>query len=258
MNAYCSRPALGPDGRFHMTWVWRDTPDCATNHDLSYARSADLVHWETGGGEPLKLPLGLQRWRGDRVPGPPQRRQIRRRRAVADAVQQRPWRRHDLARRSDARTGFAAAAAGPLAPCAATNPERNGETEGTGRGLLSRPPTPPRGRPGYERRSGRSLSPRMASARTEPRSAPPRPPAAAGHAPTGQVHALITHGSAFGEQATGTGQTCFGLLSSIDGCHFDISAGGIQGIKSGLPKRYRTHAARGGMAKQVQPKLFWR
>ena len=42
MNAYCSVPRQGPDGRFHMVWVWRDTPDCASNHDLSYARSDDL------------------------------------------------------------------------------------------------------------------------------------------------------------------------------------------------------------------------
>jgi len=60
MNAYCTRPALGPDGRFHMVWVWRDTPDAATNHDLSYARSRDLVHWETSAGRPLKLPITIE------------------------------------------------------------------------------------------------------------------------------------------------------------------------------------------------------
>ena len=45
MNAYCTTPQLGPDGLFHLCWVWRDTPDCATNHDLSYAQPPDLVHW---------------------------------------------------------------------------------------------------------------------------------------------------------------------------------------------------------------------
>ncbi len=60
MNAYCSVPALGPDGRFHMVWVWRNTPDCATTHDLSYARSDDLVHWTDSAGRPLTLPLTLQ------------------------------------------------------------------------------------------------------------------------------------------------------------------------------------------------------
>ena len=37
------RSRAGPDGWWHMVWVWRDTPDAATNHDLSYARSRDLV-----------------------------------------------------------------------------------------------------------------------------------------------------------------------------------------------------------------------
>lgn len=60
MNAYPIGPLQGPDGVFHMTWVWRDTPDAATNHDLSYARSRDLVHWETAAGEPVALPLTLE------------------------------------------------------------------------------------------------------------------------------------------------------------------------------------------------------
>jgi len=42
-----------------MVWVWRDTPDCATNHDLSYARSRDLVNWETAAGEAVDLPMVL-------------------------------------------------------------------------------------------------------------------------------------------------------------------------------------------------------
>ncbi len=57
MNAYAMGPALGPDGYFHLVWVWRDTPDAATNHDLSYARSLDLVHWEDSNGRPVELPL---------------------------------------------------------------------------------------------------------------------------------------------------------------------------------------------------------
>lgn len=58
-NAYPSGPEIGPDKRFHIIWVWRDTPDCATNHDLSYARSPDLIHWETAAGEPVGLPMKL-------------------------------------------------------------------------------------------------------------------------------------------------------------------------------------------------------
>jgi hypothetical protein len=58
-NAYFVGPTLGPDGRFHLAWVWRETPDAETNHDLSYARSHDLVHWEKSDGTPLTLPITL-------------------------------------------------------------------------------------------------------------------------------------------------------------------------------------------------------
>lgn len=56
-NSYPSNPALGPDGYFHMVWVWRATGDAATNSALSYARSKDLVNWETVAGDALTLPL---------------------------------------------------------------------------------------------------------------------------------------------------------------------------------------------------------
>ena len=59
MNAYMSGPVRGPDGLFHMIWVWRDTPDCATNHHLSYARSKDLIHWESAFGGKVNLPLTI-------------------------------------------------------------------------------------------------------------------------------------------------------------------------------------------------------
>lgn len=39
--AYPNSPRYGPDGRLHLTWCWRETPDLATNHDLSYAFSDD-------------------------------------------------------------------------------------------------------------------------------------------------------------------------------------------------------------------------
>ncbi len=58
-NAYPAGPAAGPDGLFHLVWVWRDTPDAATNHDLSYARSRDLIHWENADGTRLDLPMRL-------------------------------------------------------------------------------------------------------------------------------------------------------------------------------------------------------
>lgn len=58
-NAYFDGPVKGPDGWFHLAWVWRESPDAATNHDLSYARSKDLVHWENAVGKPLKPPIRL-------------------------------------------------------------------------------------------------------------------------------------------------------------------------------------------------------
>jgi hypothetical protein len=58
-NAYPVGPIAGPDGAFHLVWVWRDSPDAATNHDLSYARSVDLVTWTSGDGSALDLPITL-------------------------------------------------------------------------------------------------------------------------------------------------------------------------------------------------------
>lgn len=42
----------------HLSWVWRETPDVATNHDLCYARSRDGgVTWEKSDGEKYRLPI---------------------------------------------------------------------------------------------------------------------------------------------------------------------------------------------------------
>jgi BNR repeat-containing family member len=60
MNAYPVGMTTGPDGVFHIVWVWRDTSNCATNHDLSYARTRDFKTWTTSSGKPLKLPLTLR------------------------------------------------------------------------------------------------------------------------------------------------------------------------------------------------------
>jgi len=59
MNAYFHGPVRDRRGTFHVCWVWRDTPDCRTNHHLSYARSRDLIHWETSAAAPLKLPITI-------------------------------------------------------------------------------------------------------------------------------------------------------------------------------------------------------
>lgn len=60
MSGYFEGPTLGPDGNFHLIWVWRNTPDASTNHSLSYARSPDLVSWEDSNGKAITLPLTLK------------------------------------------------------------------------------------------------------------------------------------------------------------------------------------------------------
>ncbi len=57
MSPYAVRPIAGSDGRFHVVYCWRDTPDVATNHDIGYMRSQDLVRWENAAGEALELPV---------------------------------------------------------------------------------------------------------------------------------------------------------------------------------------------------------
>jgi hypothetical protein len=51
--------------------MWRDTGDCATNHDISYARSRDLVHWEAGDGSELALPITVEHRPSIVDPSPP-------------------------------------------------------------------------------------------------------------------------------------------------------------------------------------------
>jgi hypothetical protein len=59
MNAYQSQPKVLKDGWYHMYWVWRDTPDCSTNHDLSYMKSPDLKNWFDAFGNPIEMPATL-------------------------------------------------------------------------------------------------------------------------------------------------------------------------------------------------------
>lgn len=56
-GAYYAGPDVGPDGLYHMIWVWRETPSAATNNNLSYVRSRDLINWEDSNGKPVALPI---------------------------------------------------------------------------------------------------------------------------------------------------------------------------------------------------------
>ena len=55
-------PLPGPDGRWHLLWVWRETPDHATNNSLSYARTVgrDLTQWESAAGVPVTPPFTIE------------------------------------------------------------------------------------------------------------------------------------------------------------------------------------------------------
>jgi hypothetical protein len=56
-NAYC-QVAIDIRGTIHLSWVWRETPDVASNHDLCYARSADGGKtWQRSTGEIYRLPI---------------------------------------------------------------------------------------------------------------------------------------------------------------------------------------------------------
>lgn len=59
MNAYQSQPRIMKDNWYHVYWVWRNTPDCSTNHDLSYMKSPDLKKWYNAWGNHVELPATL-------------------------------------------------------------------------------------------------------------------------------------------------------------------------------------------------------
>ncbi len=45
-------------GTIHLSWVWRESPDVASNHDMAYARSRDGgLTWERSNGERYTLPV---------------------------------------------------------------------------------------------------------------------------------------------------------------------------------------------------------
>lgn len=58
-NAYISSPVRGPDGKFHIAWVWRTDPGSTMNTMVSYARTQDYIYWEDAYGSPLSLPITL-------------------------------------------------------------------------------------------------------------------------------------------------------------------------------------------------------
>ena len=59
-NAYWQM-CIDKTGTIHLSWVWRETGDVATNHDMCYARSKDNgKSWETSIGSSYKMPINTQ------------------------------------------------------------------------------------------------------------------------------------------------------------------------------------------------------
>jgi hypothetical protein len=56
-NAYWQM-AADARGAIHLSWVWRETPDVASNHDLCYAKSTDGGRsWQKSTGQSYQLPI---------------------------------------------------------------------------------------------------------------------------------------------------------------------------------------------------------
>jgi hypothetical protein len=56
-NAYW-QTSIDARGTVHLSWVWRETPDVASNHDMCYARSSDGGRtWTNSNNEPYQLPI---------------------------------------------------------------------------------------------------------------------------------------------------------------------------------------------------------
>ncbi|TKC10487.1 neuraminidase [Pedobacter polaris] len=56
-NAYL-QTAIDAKGTIHLSWVWRESPDVASNHDLCYAKSNDGgITWEKSDGVKYQLPI---------------------------------------------------------------------------------------------------------------------------------------------------------------------------------------------------------
>lgn len=56
-NAYW-QACVDQSGTIHVSWVWRSSPDVASNHDICYARSEDGgKSWEKSTGEKYLLPI---------------------------------------------------------------------------------------------------------------------------------------------------------------------------------------------------------
>jgi hypothetical protein len=88
-NAYMGGPVSGPDGYYYVYWMWRETADASTTHDVGCIRSKDLLQWETISGTKLTIPITLST-KGVLVETIPQHGGVINRGAVGFDKQKRP------------------------------------------------------------------------------------------------------------------------------------------------------------------------
>ena len=82
--------AVDANGVLHLAWIWRETPDVATNHDLSYAQSTDNgATWQRLNGQPYTLPITLDT--GEVVKAVPQQHKLMNPPVVTADAQSRPF-----------------------------------------------------------------------------------------------------------------------------------------------------------------------
>jgi len=56
-NAYW-QACVDIKGTIHLSWVWRESPDVASNHDMCYAKSTDGgISWQSSNNENFSLPI---------------------------------------------------------------------------------------------------------------------------------------------------------------------------------------------------------
>ena len=59
-NAYW-QACVDAKGTVHLSWVWRESPDVASNHDMCYAKSDDGgLTWKKSSGEKYHLPINAE------------------------------------------------------------------------------------------------------------------------------------------------------------------------------------------------------
>jgi len=59
-NAY-TQTTIDVKGTIHLSWVWRESPNVASNHDLCYAKSTDGgITWTNSSGEKYRLPITIE------------------------------------------------------------------------------------------------------------------------------------------------------------------------------------------------------